>query len=142
MMINSNNVTAAKVSGVAYWASTVFAALALAATGTADLSRLPTIMEALAHLGYPPYVATILGAWQLLGAWAILVSSDRRIQEWAYAGVFFTLTGAALSHVASGDSGEKVLLPLVLLGSIMVSLMLRPAREAPVRSEFAGPKAA
>ena len=123
MMINAKSITAAKVGKVAYRTSTVVAALALAATGTADLLRVPAIMEALARLGYPPYFATILGTWQLLGASAILISSDRRIQEWAYAGVFFTLTGAALSHMASGDSGEKVLLPLMLLGLVMVSWM-------------------
>ena len=142
MTINANPVKVTRVSNVAYWVSTVFAALALAATGTADLLRASTIMEGLAHLGYPAYFATILGTWELLGAWAIVAPSHPRIQEWAYAGMFFTLTGAALSHVASGDPGEKVLLPLVLLGSVIVSWMLRPARDARVRSEFAGPKAA
>jgi hypothetical protein len=45
----------------AYWATTGFAALALAATGAADVLRVPAIMESLAHLGYPTYFATILG---------------------------------------------------------------------------------
>jgi hypothetical protein len=26
-----------------------------------------------------------------------------RVKEWAYAGIFFTLNGAAVSHAASGD---------------------------------------
>ena len=142
MTINANPVKIARATSVAYWASTVFAALALAATGTADLLRLPTIMEGLAHLGYPAYFATLLGTWELLGAWAIVAPSHPRIQEWAYAGMFFTLTGATLSHVTTGDPGGKVLLPLVLLGSVIVSWMLRPAREARVRSEFVGSKAA
>ena len=86
-----------------YWASTGFAALALAATGAADLLRAPAIMEGLGHLGYPTYFATILGAWELLGAAAIVAPSLPRVKEWAYAGMFFTLTGAALSHAASGD---------------------------------------
>jgi hypothetical protein len=56
------------VRHAAYWASTGFAVLALGATGAADLLRVPAIVESLAHLGYPPYFATILGMWELLGA--------------------------------------------------------------------------
>ena len=91
------------VRNAAYWASTGFAALALGATGAADLLRVPAIMESLAHLGYPPYFATILGAWELLGAAAIVAPNLPRVKEWAYAGMFFTLTGAALSHAASNQ---------------------------------------
>jgi hypothetical protein len=42
--------------------------------------------------------------------------------------MFFTLTGAALSHAASGDPVGKILAPLVLLGAVIVSWRLRPAR--------------
>jgi hypothetical protein len=116
------------VRNVAYWANTVIAALALGAVGAADLMRVPAIIESLAHLGYPAYFATILGAWELLGAAAILAPAPPLVQEWAYAGMFFTLTGAALSHAASGDSVVKILVPLTLLGLIGCSWGLRPAR--------------
>jgi hypothetical protein len=109
----------------AYWASTGFAALALGATGLADLLRVPTIIEGLAHLGYPTYFATILGTWELLGAAAIVAPNVPRVKEWAYAGIFFALSGAALSHAASGDPVAKVLLPLVVLGAVAVSWTLR-----------------
>jgi hypothetical protein len=140
MKINSNPVKAERVSRVAHWVSTVFSALALVAIGTADLLRLSTIMESLAHLGYPAYLATILGTWELLGAWAIVAPSRPRIQEWAYAGMFFSLTGAALSHLAAGDHGGKVLFPLVLLGSVMVSWVSRPAQVAHWHPEVASRK--
>ena len=39
------------VRNAAYWASTGFAALALGATGAADLLRVPAIIVSLAHLG-------------------------------------------------------------------------------------------
>ena len=111
----------------AYWATTGFAALALAATGAADVLRVPAIMESLAHLGYPTYFATILGTWELLGAAAIVAPDLPRVKEWAYAGIFFTLSGAALSHAASGDPAGKVMVPLVLLGAVAVSWTLQPA---------------
>ena len=110
----------------AYWASTGFAALALGATGLADLLRVPAIMEGLAHLGYPTYFATILGTWELLGAAAIVAPELPRVKEWAYAGIFFALSGAALSHAASGDPASTFCVPLVLLGVVAVSWTLRP----------------
>ena len=99
-------------------------------------------MESLAHLGYPAYFATILGTWELLGSAAIVAPGLPRVKEWAYAGMFFTLTGAALSHAASGDPVGKVLLPLVLLGAVLVSWTLRPARRTLVVAEFAERQAA
>jgi DoxX-like family len=126
----------------AYWASTGFAAPTLGATGAADLLRAAPIMENLARLGYPASFATILGAWELLGAAAIVAPDLPRVKEWAYAGMFFTLTGAALSHAVSGDSVGKVLVPLVVLGVVLVSWTLRPARRTLVVTEFAGRQAA
>ena len=109
-----------------YWASTAFAALALGVTGAADLLRVPAITEALAHLGYPAYFATILGTWEVLGAAALVAPGLPRLKEWAYAGMFFALTGAAWSHAASGDPAGKVMVPLVVLSAVVVSGRLRP----------------
>ena len=117
----------------AYWASTGFAAFALGATGLADLMRVPVVMDGLAHLGYPTYVATILGTWELLGAAAIVAPDLPRVKEWAYAGIFFALSGAALSHAATGDPVGKGLVPLVVLGAVGVSWTLR-SRAAVLRS--------
>ena len=125
-----------------YWASTGFAALALGATGAADLLRVSPIMENLAHLGYPAYFAAILGTWELLGAAAIVAPGLPRVKEWAYAGMFFTLTGAALSHAASGDPGGRVLLPLVVLSAVVLSWTLQSARRRLFVAESAGRQAA
>jgi hypothetical protein len=124
---NMNQTTAAKTRRTAYWATTGLAALALGAAGAADLLRVPAIMESLAHLGYPAYFVTILGTGQLLGAAAILAPGLPRVKEWAYAGIVFTLTGAALSHAAFRDPVAEVLVPLALLCAVIVSWALRPA---------------
>ncbi len=56
-------------------------------------------------LGYPMYFFAILGVWKVLGAIAILVPRFPRLKEWAYAGIFFDLTGAAASCAAVGGYG-------------------------------------
>ncbi len=122
--------TASRGGKVLYWASTGFAALALAAIGSTDLLRLPAVIEGLAHLGYPAYFATILGSWKLLGVAAILAPGLPRLKEWAYVGFFFTLTGAALSHAIVGDPISKIAVPLMVLALVGVSRALLPARQA------------
>src|SRR5690242_2418127 len=87
-----------------YWLTTGSAALALAAAGATNLMHAPQVVATISHLGFPPYVATILGTWKLLGVLAMLAPGFPRLKEWAYAGFFFDLTGAAFSHTASGDA--------------------------------------
>lgn len=128
--------TTTKSKKVLYWLTTGFAALALTGIGAADLVRVPAIMAGLTHLGYPAYFATILGLWKLLGVAAIVAPGLPRVKEWAYAGMFFVLTGAATSHAVSGDPAGNILFPLVLLGFVMTSWALRPAREALVPAEL------
>ena len=122
------NVKFTKSSKMFYWASTVLAALALAAIGVADIMHDPKVLGGLVKLGYPVYFATILGLWKLLGSTAIMVPGVSRLKEWAYAGMFFTLTGAALSHAVSGDGIGHVLVPLLLLAAVMTSWALQPVR--------------
>ena len=65
----------------------------------------------------------------MLGAVAILVPRFPRLKEWAYAGIFFDLTGAAASVVAVGGYGVyafHVIAPLVIAGLTVASWALRP----------------
>ncbi len=137
--MNAGDTTAAPATSIGrkrlYWASTGFAALALAAIGSSDLLRLPAVIEGLVHLGYPAYFPTILGTWTLLGVAAIVAPGLPRFKEWAYAGFFFALTGAALSHAWSGDPIAKIALPLAVLALVLTSRALLPARAAVVAVE-------
>lgn len=116
-----------KTKTMGYWAATGLTAAAFAAGGVMDLLRGPDVLEGMAHLGYPAYFAAIIGAWKVLGAAAILAPRMPRLKEWAYAGIAFDLTGAAISHAAVGDAAAKVVTPLVLLGLAAASWALRPA---------------
>jgi hypothetical protein len=75
------------------------------------------------------YFFGILGFWKVLGAITILVPRFPRLKEWAYAGIFFDLTGAAASCAAVGVSGAyafHVLAPLIITGLTVASGALRP----------------
>jgi hypothetical protein len=125
---------------VGYWITTGLVALAFAFGGVADLARSPDMIAGMAHLGYPVYLAGLLGFWKLLGAGAILAPGTARLKEWAYAGMFFDLTGAAYSHASSGDPVGKILTPLILLGLVAASWALRSdARALPNTAQASTP---
>lgn len=110
-----------------YWTTTASTALVFLTGGAAYLSRADVPVRGMAELGYPAYFVTILGTWKVLGGLAILAPRLPRLKEWAYAGIAFDLTGAALSHAAMGHPTVKVIVPLVLLGIAAASWALRPA---------------
>jgi uncharacterized membrane protein YphA (DoxX/SURF4 family) len=110
-----------------YWISTVLLAAVLVLAGVMDVLRAPPVVQTVAALGYPAYLATILGVWKLLGAAAVVSPGLPRLKEWAYAGILFDLSGAAMSHAASGDPASKVAVPVVLLAVAAASWALRPA---------------
>jgi uncharacterized membrane protein YphA (DoxX/SURF4 family) len=86
-------------------------------------------VELVTNLGYHLYVMTILGIWKVLGAIVLVVPGVPRLKEWAYAGIFFLMTGAALSHAFAndyGDGGFNIILPLSYAALNIVSWALRP----------------
>lgn len=116
-----------KTRTLVYWTTTALVAFAFAAGGLFDLRGSPEIVAMFEHLGYPAYLATLLGAWKVLGALAIVVPGVPRLKEWAYAGMVFDLSGAVVSHVAVGDAAGQSVAPVVLLGLVAASWALRPA---------------
>jgi hypothetical protein len=70
---------------------------------------------------------TLIGVWKLLGSAVVLAPRLPLLKEWAYAGFFFTMSGAAVSHIASGHSFGKVFPPLLLLALTVISWYFRPA---------------
>jgi uncharacterized membrane protein YphA (DoxX/SURF4 family) len=111
---------------VAYWASTALMAAPFVLGGAIDAAAQPPALAFLAHLGYPAYFATLIGVWKVLGGLSVLAPRLPRLKEWAYAGIFFDLTGAAVSHAASGDGASRVMLPLALVAIAFASWSLRP----------------
>ncbi|RKH07000.1 DoxX family protein [Corallococcus sp. CA053C] len=88
-----------------YWVPTGLLAAMFLMSGTFNVTHQPNVMQVAARLGYPGYVATLLGVWKLLAAVTLVFGSRwPRLKEWAFAGLFFNLSGAIFSHVASNDT--------------------------------------
>jgi uncharacterized membrane protein YphA (DoxX/SURF4 family) len=116
----------AKGKNIAYWTTTVLVAFSMSG-GVAQVARVPGVVDGFVRvLGYPPYFVTILGVWKVLGAIAILVPRFPRLKEWAYAGIFFDLTGAAASSAAVHGGGFHILAPLFCAVLAIASWALRP----------------
>ena len=114
------------VTLVSYWVTTTLVAIAFLLPGVGNLVHTPQIAHDMAHLGYPSYFLTVLGSWMILGAIAITIPRFPRLKEWAYAGMIFDLTGAALSRAVSGDGAGGIVPPLAIAVLVIVSWALRP----------------
>ena len=115
-----------KPKAIGYWVTTGLLAAAFLAAGAAELASGSAAVASTLALGYPAYFLTILGAWKVLSVPALLAPRLPRLKEWAYAGIFFDLTGAAASHAFSGDLPGRFATPLVLLAIAAASWALRP----------------
>jgi hypothetical protein len=120
----------AKTKNMVYWTTTVLIAFFIGSGGVAQVAQyVGNPHGVVLELGYPMYFFGILGVWKALGAIAILVPRYPRLKEWAYAGIFFDLTGAAASCAAVGGYGAyafHVIAPLILTVIAMASWALRP----------------
>ncbi|WP_353181523.1 DoxX family protein [Parapedobacter lycopersici] len=116
---------------IIYWIATVWLCLGMVSTAIIQLFRIqadgPGTEENLTHLGYPAYILTLLGIWKILGVIAFLIPKFPLLKEWAYAGIFFTVTGALYSHIASGDTFNLILPSLLYLVLIAISWYFRPS---------------
>ncbi|WP_435923151.1 DoxX family protein [Paenibacillus sp. DYY-L-2] len=129
---HENNVKAASRPvgrRVAYWTVTIILAFSITLSGIGQLMRYGGNVDLVTDIGFPLYITNILGAWKLLGVIAILMPGLPRLKEWAYSGIFFLMTGAALSHAFAndyGDYGFHIILPLFYAALGMASWALRP----------------
>jgi uncharacterized membrane protein YphA (DoxX/SURF4 family) len=115
-----------KTNKIIYWVSTCWLALGMVSTGIVQLIKMKEEVSLMAHLGYPVYFLTIIGVWKLLGAIAVLIPNFKLVKEWAYAGFFFAMTGAIISHFADDDAAKEFFGPTLLLILTIVSWFFRP----------------
>jgi DoxX-like family len=119
-----------KAKSIAYWTMTILVAFPIGSGGISQVAQYLKEPHGIALvLLYPMYFFGILGVWKTLGAITILAPRFPRLKEWAYAGIFFDLTGAAASCAAVGGYGAygfHVIAPLIITGFTVASWALRP----------------
>ena len=116
-----------KTQKIIYWVATGWLALGMLSTGIVQIIKLKEEVDMMTHLGYPSYFLPVLGVWKILGVIAILIPKFPLWKEWAYAGFFFSMSGAVVSHLAVGDGAKEFFGPTLLLVLIVVSWYIRPA---------------
>lgn len=110
---------------IAYWITTSLLCFCMLG-GIGQLFQVKEVVAGFAPLGYPTYFISIIGFWKVLAIIAILTPKLPLVKEWAYAGVFFAMTGASASHIAVNDSAFHILMPLLIAGLAICSWYLRP----------------
>jgi|SRR5262245_10022736 len=125
---------------MAYWATTGMVVFAMFSGGIAELTQRPETIDGMKLLGYPVYFVMILGVWKVLGSLALVTPGFPRVKEWAYAGIFFNMTGAAVSHLVCQDAAWHVVVTLGLAALTVASWALRPVSRTLGRGRQAHPE--
>jgi hypothetical protein len=110
-----------------YWIITAILSFCIFFGGLAQAMQLKDVLQGFKPLGYPNYFISLIGVWKVLGVIAILIPKFKLLKEWAYAGIFFVMSGAVISHIASNDVSVQIISPFLLAVFTVLSWYLRPA---------------
>jgi hypothetical protein len=123
---NANaNDGATKAKTIGYWVTTGVLVFCMTG-GIFELLGVKPTMEGIMRLGYPSYIIPALGVGKILAILAILWPRLPRLKEWAYAGIFFNMAGAFVSHVAHRDAAWSMVVTAAIAGITLASWALRP----------------
>lgn len=111
---------------IIYWIATIWLSLGMVSTGVVQLMRMEQEVQKMYALGYAPYVMTLIGFWKIAGTVVVLLPQLPLVKEWAYAGFFFLMSGALVSHLAMHDDPINCFGPALLLVLNIVSWYFRP----------------
>lgn len=116
-----------RIRTIAYWVFTILVAWEMALGAYWDLFQIPYVRNVFTHLHLPFYFLIIIGIWRLPCAVILVIPGFLRVKEWAYAGAFFTYSGAAVLHMSAGDGIGGWAAPVIYALFTVASWVLRPA---------------
>lgn len=94
--------------------------------GFVDIIHTQGVIDVSNHLGYPLYFFTLLGVFKILGGIALLLPKKfEKYSKIAYIGFTFDFIFASFSHFSVGDPFGKIIVPLVFLGILAGSYILK-----------------
>ena len=112
---------------IIFWTATIIIALMEAVMPIGTWIFAPEFMTfGTKALFYPDYFAYSLVIAKVLGVIAILYpKTPSNINEWAYAGIAFTLIFAFISHFCVDKNIGYMIMPLIILGILIVSVIYK-----------------
>ncbi len=116
-----------KRNKIIYWIFTLWMALGMISTAVVQLMKNKDELANFQNLGYPSYLMIIIGVWKILGVITVLIPKFLLLKEWAYAGFFFVMSGAVISHIIVNDPISKTFPAVLLLILVIISWYFRPA---------------
>ena len=124
-MNTNTNYGATKAKAIGYRVTTGLLVFCMTG-GIFELLGLKPTIDGIMRLGYPSYIIPALGLGKVLAILAILWPGLPRLKEWAYAGIFFNMMGALVSHVARRDAAWSVVVTATIAAITLGSWALRP----------------
>lgn len=115
-----------KRNKIIYWIATLWLALGMTSTGLVQILRVEEEIQLFNGIQFPLYYLPFLGVLKVLGVIVILIPKTPVLKEWAYAGFFFTATGAIYAHIAVEDSFTEIAPLLLFYILIATSWYFRP----------------
>jgi uncharacterized membrane protein YphA (DoxX/SURF4 family) len=108
--------TSSKRDAIIFWISTALFAAFMLSSAIPNIMQTQEWIDIFKWLGFPLYMLPFIGVAKLLGAIMILIPGFPRLKEWAYAGLFFDLTGAVYAALSVGGWNPQMLVMLVPYG--------------------------
>ncbi len=104
-----------KTVNILYWVFTILFAGLMIFSSVAGIQPTEQGKEIFVkYLGYPVYFVQFISIAKIVGSIAILIPGlNKTVKEWAYAGLFFDLTGAVYSGVAVAGKFDPAMLMLL-----------------------------
>jgi hypothetical protein len=115
-----------------YWITTCIFSAFMIFSAIPDILREKEAVDFIRHLGYPDYFIPFIGVLKLLGSLVILDPGNRKIKEWAYAGLAFDLIGAFYSNLMVDGFQPGLLFMIPISGFLAASWYLNQKRTAKV----------
>lgn len=104
-----------KTLNILYWVFTVLFAGLMIFSSVGGIQPTEQVKEIFHNgLGYPIYFIQYISVAKIIGSIAILIPGlHKTVKEWAYAGLFFDLSGAVYSGIAAGGTFDPRILGML-----------------------------
>ena len=110
-----------KKERIIYWTTTIIIFL-FEGVLTGLTFQTEAAKQGVSHLGYPPYFATALVVFKIIGVLVLIIPQvPKRFKEFAYAGFTFNFLFASISHFAIDGMDFQSFFPLIFLAILGIS---------------------